>query len=252
VTIAAGLTGPGDYTDRELAAAIAERSAHRGRYEETGLGTEDVGRIGGVVEAPHRIHWVTGAATRRQIAAMVGEAERVRAGLRACHEDLQRWIRWTDVASRQSGEFDMRAVQMAAFERAAMRCLRPWARARRALRLGLAARLEAFWSSRVRASGAIGLLTGPGTSDEDAITAGVAMQRAWLAATHLGLACCPLATLPLLALRAHDANGALPRGADRRVRALDEELRAAFGVGDAETPLLLLRVGIPTPSSARP
>ena len=189
-----------------------------------------------------RLHLLEDARAVAEVADIVARAERLRMLHPAGHRDLVREVRWTPEEARATRDgIDLATLELTAAERAGMRMLRVPAVARllREWRRGHA--LEKLSRKAILAASAVGLVTAPGARPRDHLTAGRAIQRAWLTATKLALAIQPHTTALYLFARAFGGGeAAFDAEALQELTALKARADAVMGAHD--TAVFLFRV----------
>lgn len=131
------------------------------------------------------------------LAALVGEADRVRCLCAPLHREMIGELRWSaEQAAARCDGIDVATMELSDAELAGLRLI---------ARPDVAAFLRAEDRGRALASGhgraligsssAVGLLSVPGDDPAGWVTAGRAMQRVWLEATRMGLAMQPIGTV---------------------------------------------------------
>jgi hypothetical protein len=180
-----------------------------------------------------------------EMATLCGLAERCRAELRAAHEDLHRWLRWTaDEAERTRDGLDVRTLGIGRAEQQLLRCFAPWSWMRWAVRFG-AARLQGFYARRLVArASAVGVLIMSSREPCTEVRAGQLLLRQWLRATALGLAFSPMAALPLLVERiATPGDQPLPSTVARRLTKELPRIAHTCGLEPGERAVFVFRIG---------
>lgn len=227
----------------ELAPVLLERQTNRHRFSTQPLTTNEAHQLEREAVSPADIVLLTDRPRIDRFARLAAIADRARAENQQAHEDLHRWVRWTaDEAERTRDGLDVRTLGLAPFERAILAALRPWSLARVANILGGSRATGAYGRKLALRSGAIGLISVPNLTPAHAVAAGRAMERAWLRATRLGLGFSPLATLPLLGLRAEESGSLSPRHSQQVGRA-NAELHLLAATPPGRRILFAFRVG---------
>src|SRR5262249_6797033 len=152
------------YAERSpLADAIARRRTNREPFDASVLASEHARALSAEVTTPIRLRLVTDRERIAALARLVGIADRIRAENERAHTELHRWLRWTAVDAREKGDgLDVRTLGLRAHERAILRGLRSWSRARVANRIGWSKLAQDHGQRVVRSSSALGILTAPG------------------------------------------------------------------------------------------
>jgi hypothetical protein len=195
-----------------------------------------------------------GPAALARVAAMVGEAERVRCLCAGLHGELVAELRWSvEEAAERCDGIDVATLEMSAAELTGVRL---------AVRPEVAAFLRAEDRGRALAGGrtraqiesasAVGLVSVDGDRPEDWLRAGRAMQRVWLEATRLGLGLQPVGVVLYMWHMLGTPAGAVFTPRERAVLAALEEQRAAvFPESRGRVAALMFRLARSPQPSAR-
>ena len=224
----------------ELHSAIRARHTNRAVFDGRPLRR-------GALEALSALEGIVMLDARADIArvgALAGRAGIARGSSRVLHDEMYRWIRWTESEALSTCDgLDVRSLGLNAAERVGFAAERTWWAKRIGLALG-AAKLQGSYTQRLVASAsAVGMVTAPSLETVDAVAAGVHMQRVWLQATALGLAFSPLAELTLLPLAIEHGSRCAGEHADELL-AVRDEVRQVFGLGARGVlPVFMFRVG---------
>lgn len=171
-----------------------------------------------------------GAAALARVAAMVGEAERVRCLCAALHGELVAELRWSEAEAAARGDgIDVATLEMSAAELIGVRLA---ARPDVAAFLRAEDRGRALAGGRTRAqiesASAVGLLSVDSDRPEDWLRAGRAMQRVWLEATRLGLGFQPVGVVLYMGQMLDAPAGAVFTPRERAVLAAQQAERATL------------------------
>lgn len=229
----------------ELVAALPNRVCNRARYAKQPLTDGEHARLLQDTSRPPARVWLSSTpAELDRVARLVGEAEKLRAGIRQAHEDLQRWLRWTpEEAERTRDGLDVRTLALKPHEALGLRALRSWSVMSIAAKLGARSMQGAYMRELMQKSSAVVAIVAPRHETGALVAAGAAMLRVWLRATTLGLAVSPSVALPLLAAASESPQTPIEPDARQRLVALRKELDTLCGARDGETVCALLRVG---------
>lgn len=237
----------------DLAPTLPERHTNRHPYATTPLLSQETALLEAESIEPARIQLLTDRPRIEAFATLVEVADRTRAETKRAHEDLHRWLRWTpeEVRSTRDG-LDVATLGLGIPERLVLSTLRPWSRARVANALGGSKTTGEYGKKLAMKSGAIGVISVPDLTPATAVAAGRAMERVWLRATKLGLGFSPLATLPLLGLRAEALGGdGLSAHHTEKLRGAYADLRLLVGARPGQHVLFAFRVGHNPPPAVR-
>jgi nitroreductase len=186
---------PRNAEDDALALQIERRATNRRVVPYAPLGTDAAAALhAAIASLPGcRLHLVTDATERADLADIVGSAERIRMLHPVGHRDLVREVRWTgEEAERTRDGIDLRTLELTASESAGLWILREPAVAELLRRWKLGHGLEKLARKGILAASAVGIVTVSGENARDQFSAGRAVQRVWLTATKLGLGFQPL------------------------------------------------------------
>lgn len=227
----------------ELHAAITRRYSNRQVYDGSMLLQQEARALLGEVVGSSQLVLTTKRSELVQLASLGGEAERIRARSRLCHEDLQRWLRWSHGRSVETRDgLDVRTLGLSVAEQRALRAIGPWSVAKWVV--AATSQVNGQYARRLmESSSGVGLLCVPSLAPHAVVEAGRSMQRVWLRATQLGLAFSPMAALPLLVL-SEQQRGAVDLGeaSASRLRALGGELKRLVPSMQG-LPVFMFRVG---------
>jgi hypothetical protein len=238
-----------------LAAAIAHRCTNRRAYRREAVSDEirlvfeqAITQIAGA-----RLSWVVAPDLKRRVARIAAENDALLFEHRALHDGLYRWLRWTprQVAQTSDG-MPIDTLELGLLERPGFRLAAAWPLAR-ALSLFGMSRAAVMRSARVYArSSAIALVTVERAAPEDFVRGGQTVQRLWLTATARGLAFQPMTGITFLLLRLllREGEGLSARHRERLAR-LRDQLQRILPVMADRFPVMLFRVGLAPPPSAR-
>lgn len=239
-----------------LMAAIPDRCVNRRAYQRVAIPATVRDEIAAEAAAIPglALAWHDTDRAKRQIAALAAQNDRVLFENRTLHDGLFRWLRWStaEVEGSRDG-MPIVTMELTPFERAGFRVLRSWPWARLAAVAGITRGLPLRARSIYRRSGALALLSTEGDAPDDFVRGGQVLQRIWLTATLRGLAFQPITGITFLLLRLRLMGGdGLSQAHRRLLQRLDREFREIFpSAGDRVAPVMLFRVGVASPPSAR-
>ena len=238
----------------ELAAQIGVRHTNR-RTQRTRLPAAMLAELTEAVRsvAGAELHLLAEDSELTSIGELVGEGDRLRFLDERCNRDLLSEIRWTpEEGERTRDGLTLDNLELGRGDRAALQMLRSW----RSLRL-----VRAWNGGRgfvrgslqsITTSGAVGLLTMPGTRPLDYLHGGRAVERMWLVAQAQGLAVQPMTALPYMFARVFQGDGL---GLDPTTTAALQRLRAPylrlFPGAEQTAEVLLFRISQAEPTPAR-
>jgi hypothetical protein len=248
------------FTSREhapspLAAAIAERCVNRRPYRRDRLPDAVIEellaagrRVPGV-----RTRLVEGARERSRLARLAALNDRVLFECRPLHAGLQRWLRWTpEEVLRTRDGMPIESLELARVERQGFRLLSSWPLARLFGLLGGTRLLPLRARLTYTRSAALGLITVEGGGREGFVRAGRVVERIWLTATARKVAFQPITGVTFLLLRLWLEHGAGLSPAHRRLlERIGGQLRGMLRLRPDELPVMLFRVGVADPPTAR-
>jgi hypothetical protein len=231
-----------------LARAIESRHTNRRFYRRAALPAATLARLEEAAAAVPgaRLLWLDAPPRRRAALALLRLAESERFRRRALHEELFGAVRF-ELGWRRSAVQGLPpgSLEVEPPLRAGFAALRHWPVMRAAGTLGAPALLgmRAAWLP-CRLAPHLGLVLAGGTPGQAEPAAGRALQRAWLAATALGLAFQPMAA-PVALAHQHAGGDWVAPAAQRR---LHEGLRELASGTNAEA-FMFFRLGAAAPAS---
>lgn len=234
-----------DLAPDELAEAIPTRHANREPFATSALSDAEADALEAEANAVSRVAIQRTPAAMVRLRELVAYGEQVRAGCRPAHESTSPWFRWTRAHAEQTRDgLDSRVLGAGPLQRLTLRLLQPWSRMRLALGVGAGRVMGRYAGELVRCSGGVGVVAARRPGPHGALYAGLALERAWLRATRLGLGFSVLAALPLFALRVESGicDGFSPSEC-QGLREAGAGLREIFGLDASDQPLVLFRVG---------
>ncbi len=239
--------------ENPLAQWIERRETNRGPFEGAAL---DPATLGELTQAIDRldagVHWVSGAVNLNLLASMDARSTYIRLEHRPLHDELFDILRFSRRELEQTRfglEFESIGVPYALVWMA--RLLRHPSVMQVVSRLGIGRAVARQLAARLRAAGAVCLISARRAGPAGYVEAGRAMERLWLEATARGLAVQPHGVLPqyLTKLDVEPA-GFTPRYAEI-MSGHREPFNALFQVTPGERPAIVLRIGRPLEHPAR-
>ncbi|AGP39772.1 Rv1355c family protein [Sorangium cellulosum] len=251
----APVSGAEDHAMDPLADAIGLRHTNRRPGERAALADEHRAALAAAVRSVPGadLQLLESPAALDEIAALLGAGDRVRLLARGTHADLMKEIRWTEAeaAARRDGIF-VGSFELSPADLAGFTMCRDFRKMELVRRWGGGRALEKTARKAVAGAMAVALITMPRAGLADYFQGGRAVERAWLTAAQRGIAVYPMATLPYLFARLVRGGG---EGLDPETAAVARELRERyvrlFDVTDATAEVLLFRLSLAGPPSAR-
>ena len=182
------------------------------------------------------------------LADVLGASDRIRFLNRELNANLVDELRWTpEEAAKTRDGIDIRSLALDPAGMAALQLLSRGDVVAAMRENGLGSGLERIGRSAVTSSSAAVLFTVSDLTREQGCRAGRALQRVWLEATRLGLGVQPIGTALFMHRMLDTPVGRVfqPEEAETLVQAM-EQIRAIFGIGDADEAVFLCRVQRPT------
>lgn len=234
-------------SDSPLAGWIARRETNRGLYDDAPLDAATLDELTHAVgHLDAGVHWAGGHANLNRMASMDAQSTYIRLEHRPLHDelfDILRFSRRELEKTRFGLDFESLGVPYALVSMA--RLLRYPSVMKVVSRLGIGRFIARQLAVRLRASGAVCLVTARQSGPAGYVEAGRAMERLWLAATARGLAVQPHGVLPQYLTKLEvEPEGFLPVYAEA-MRRHREPFRALFPGARGELPAIVLRVGRP-------
>lgn len=200
-----------------------------------------------------RLQLLTSPDQLEAIGRVLGGGDRVRFLSERLHRELMSEVRWTPEEVGRRDGIDIATFDLSRTDYAGMRVSRDYDNLRFLLNIGGGGALGRSARDAIASSSAVGLLTLKGTDAETYFHGGRAFERIWLAATSLGLAFQPWASILFLWSRLERGQGVgLEANQLADLRKLRDEFRAIFQVSpDDESEIMLFRVTHAGPPTAR-
>lgn len=259
-TVGAGLDGlpvtvrlsPGGSHQR-LGDWIQRRETNRGAYDTTPLDPGTIDELTEVVAGINAgVYWSGGVDDLDLMAFMDARSTYIRLEHRPLHDELFDVLRFSRRELEQTRfglEFASLGVPVALVSVA--RLLRYPAVMQVVSRLGIGRAVARQLAAKLRAAGAVCLVTARKPGPAGYIEAGRAMERLWLEATAHGLAVQPHGVLPQYLTKLEiEPDGFTPRHARTMARHRDPFNRL-FPTPDGERPAIVLRLGRPRQHPSR-
>ncbi len=253
--VAKGRLEPAEASGDPLFAAIDARCVNRRPYRAEPLPAavrDELLGLGASVPGVH-LSWIEAGPAKARLAALAAQNDRFLFENKALHDGLYRWLRWTraEIARSRDG-MPVETLELSRLERPGFRLLGSWQWARLLTALGLSRTLPSRARRIYQRSGAIALLATNGRRPEDFVRAGEVLERIWLTATLRGVALQPITGITFLLLRLSLAGGAGLSPQHRRLlEQRSQDFRQIFPAAVHETPVMLFRLGLAPPPSAR-
>lgn len=238
-----------------LADAIPLRVSNRRAYEETPLSQSEIDALVAVgttngygdIRITHERNDI------RALAEAGSSNERIMLANPALHQFFFSHINWTkqEDEARKTGFF-IDTLELPPPARLGLKLLSKWQRARFLNKLLGMNNVVGKENAKIYAqSSGIGIVLSPQESAQDAVRAGMLIQRVWLKATQLGLSFQPLAGTLYLALRLHAGEMQGFSSLDQSI--INEQYRRIQDIFEfgQEIPYFMFRIGRSKPPSAR-
>ncbi|WP_437935364.1 Rv1355c family protein [Sorangium sp. So ce341] len=251
----APVSGAEDHAMDPLADAIGLRHTNRRPGARAALADEHRAALAAAVRSVPGadLQLLESDAALEEIGALIGAGDRVRLLARGTHADLMKEVRWTEAeaAARRDGIF-VGSLELSPADLAGFTMCRDFRKMELVRRWGGGRALEKTARKAIAGAMAVALITMPRAGLADYFQGGRAVERAWLTAAQRGIAVYPMATLPYLFARLIRGGG---EGLDPETAAVARELRERyvrlFDVTDATAEVLLFRLSLAGPPSAR-
>jgi hypothetical protein len=196
---------------------------------------------------------LTEPAALDEIGSILGAGDRVRFLSQRLHAEMMGEIRWTaEEVERTRDGVDLATLESTRADLAGIRLARRWSNIQFLREIGGGSALEKASRNSVAAASAMGLVTIAGTGRESYVRGGRALQRVWLTATSLGLAMQPMSAIVYLWRRLEHGGGVgLDAGEVAVLSQLRERFNKLFDVGSDRAEIMLFRLAIAEPPTAR-
>jgi len=169
------------------------------------------------------------------------------------HENLFRWMRWTDqeILDKRDG-MGIKTLELGFADQCAFRMISSWPFLSFLNVFGVSKIIAKINSGLIRKSAAVGLLVVEGSEDQDYFYGGRLLERLWLQATAEGLAFQPYGGMPFLLTRIKKSgNVGFSQKHYRMLQNVEKKLTDFAGIKDNETLIMLFRLGNAEPPSER-
>lgn len=192
-----------------------------------------------------RLEWVNTPRDLERLSRAIFHADRIRTERRDLHEHFMKMVRFTQEEAEMSRDgLPLPNLEAGAPGNLFLRATRSWKSVHMANSLGIG-RIVPFVSAMgIRRSGGAALLSVPSPRPADFFTGGRALERIWLAATHLNMRFQPMTAITLFRLRTMLGESDMFSQAHRALldRASDV-LSSLFPLAAERAPVMLFRVG---------
>ncbi|MFW6066847.1 MAG: Rv1355c family protein [Myxococcota bacterium] len=199
-----------------------------------------------------RLQLLTRDSELEEVADLLGWGDRIRFLNKRLHNEMMGEVRWNAKEALLTRDgLDVATLELTPTDLAGMRLVSNWSLMRTVGTLRAGRGLERPTRKSIAAASAVGLLTVPGRDPLAFFRGGRAIQRVWLEATSLGLAFQPMTALLYVfegvraGLRDYDDDEA------REIRALRERFGRLFECRDDHAEIMLFRLAVADPPSAR-
>jgi nitroreductase len=233
--------------DDPLNGRIAERVTDRGPFEPSPIDPSSIARLTEAVRARDAgVHWVTEPRGLERLAGMDARSTYIRLEHGPLRDELFGVLRFTrEEVERTRYGLDFASLGVPSPLVSLASRLRHSSANALASRLGFGRVVARLLASRLRAAGAVCLITARREGAAGYVEAGRAMERLWLTATAMGLAVQPHGVLPQYLTKLElEPQTFLPRHA-AVLRGHREPFYALFPGARTERPAIVLRVGRP-------
>jgi hypothetical protein len=200
-----------------------------------------------------KIDWLIDPSAIGEIAALVGQGNRMRFEYEPFHGELYQHLRFSAAEARSTGDgLDVATLQLPFGVARILFFLRRWSRMRLANRVGFSRSVAFQAAQEVRSSSAVGVLSVDAPDAREFVVGGRAFERLWLTATSLGLALHPTASLPVFLAYAErsDLGQLLPRHA-RTARTMADRFYRLCPSLRGRVVQMAFRLGYATPPDTR-
>jgi hypothetical protein len=246
--------------DAALAACVEQRCTNRRVEKRIVLAAAAVSELESVAErAGARLHMVVDANRLAGLGEVLGQGDRLRFLSDVMRREMVGEVRWSgaEAAATRDG-LDIASLELTPTDQAAMRLLTQDRVVNAMRETGGGDGLANASRKAVASASAVGLLTvTPGGVDPASralslFRGGRALQRVWLTSTRLALSFQPMTALSYLFARLEEGGGlGLDAAEIRRLTELRERYRELLGLDRPATEVLLFRLAVSSPPTAR-
>jgi tRNA A37 threonylcarbamoyladenosine dehydratase len=195
-------------------------------------------------------HSLEGSRELLEIGQIIGAADRLRLLHQQSHQEMMSEIRWTyEEEERSRDGLGIETLELSSVNRALFQIFRDWSVLNLIQQWGGGRNLEKVAKNAVNAASCVALITMPSHHPIDYLNGGRAMQRAWLMANSLQVAWQPL--MAPVYMFAGLTRVDFPDKMASELHELQARYRKLFAVKDHMSEILLFRLSIANPPSAR-
>lgn len=238
----------------QLESAIFARATNRHPGDGKPLDAAEIEALSGAVEAvspEYTLRALHSEADRSALAELLARADVVRMYHRELHAQMFSEVRWSREEAERTGDgVDVRTLEVPRPAVWVMRSLSYYPLVRSLVPRAL---VRSMTRGPIIASSHVCCITMPEPpSPQRLFTAGRALERMWLTATHRGLALQPWTVLPFFTFRArYFPSSGFTELEEREILAVDSALRTLFGVPEGCAPVFVFRLSHAPPPSIR-
>ncbi|MFV0348158.1 MAG: ThiF family adenylyltransferase [Halodesulfovibrio sp.] len=192
-----------------------------------------------------QLEWINTPHDLSRLSAAIYQADRIRTERRDLHEHFMKMVRFTDeetLATRDG--LPLLNLEAGLAGNLFLKATKTWKAANIANMLGIGRIVPLVSSLGIRQSGGVGVLSVPTVELADFFRGGMALERIWLAATHLNMRFQPMTAITLFQLRAmfNEMEQFTPKHRDLLAKA-SETLSFLFPATASRAPVMLFRLG---------
>jgi tRNA A37 threonylcarbamoyladenosine dehydratase len=185
-----------------------------------------------------------------EVGQVIGAVDRIRLLHRQSHQEMMNEIRWTYMEEQRSRDgLGIETLELSSVDRAFFHIFRDWSVLDLIQQWGGGRNLEKMAKNAVNAAASVALITMSGHRPIDYFNGGRSMQRTWLMANSLHVAFQPL--MASVYMFAGLTRVGFPDKMASELHELRARYRRLFAVGDQVSEILLFRLSLADPPSAR-
>lgn len=226
---------------------IKERHTNRTKFNKKPIPSSDLQKLQqAIIDIKDvNLHLITDEKQKNKIAKLVYGADLIRAEKKELHEYLMKMIRFTDEeALRTRDGFHVKNLEAGRDGEQLLKLIKPWQRMKWLNKIGMSKLFANVSKSGVKQSSAMGFITVKGTTINDFINAGKAMQRIWLTATSLGIDFQPMGAVTLFWMNfKFGQQDTFSKEHQSQLQQLWEDYKQNFCKNEEELPAMLFRIG---------
>lgn len=190
------------------------------------------------------LKWISDTTEIDKVGNIVAGVERIRMMNQRSHSELMKEIRWTEEENLSTKDgIDLETLNLKVSDKVGIELIQDYSILEFLKRGQKGKGLEKMVKAQVTAAGAVGIITAPTLSKESFVQGGIALQKAWLEATRLGLCFQPVTPLTFLFARFMEgAMEAFDVYETAELAAYKKRFEDLLNLSESEHPIFLFRI----------